>query len=99
MNARTDLTAQVIALIQETPGLTVDELLDDCPGFTRRKIMTALQWAKNTGRLRGECQGMREEWKTGRKPDRYYPVEPKAAPTARPPSSIWEYAAITGSTA
>lgn len=96
MSAHTALVPAVIELVHKTPGVTADDLVPHCPGHTRKQIMSALHWAKNTKRLRCEPQYARGPGRSGPSPARFYPAEVQKAEQAV--NSVWQYAQNIGAT-
>jgi hypothetical protein len=50
------LVEQVIDLVERRGAATVDDLLPELSGYTRTQVISALNWARQTGRL--SCDGL-----------------------------------------
>lgn len=96
------LIREVIDLVNELGEVTGDDLCPHCPSHTRQQVITALQNARATKRIRLVRRGA--ALGKGSAPGVYGPLEPEPAEPLpplhqRPPSSVWELGERAGASA
>jgi hypothetical protein len=90
-----NLTEIVVAMVQEAGKATVDDLMPDLPGYTRRQVQACLRNSAYNNLLvclsRGEHKGGGTSFR-GRLPGVFAPVpEPSNVECPRPANSVWEW--------
>lgn len=91
------LIQTVAALVEEAGTAHADQLLPDCPGYTRQQVISALQNAAQLGLI--HCVARRCAGRPlGALPGIYAPGRSGETPKLRraPVASVWDYAQRMG---
>jgi len=77
----------VVALIEEAGSASADDLMPDCPGYSRAQVLSAIQNAAQLGHI---VKVGKAGTGLGNGLGIYEPVPKPAGP--RPVASVWEFA-------